>query len=197
MDLTHRTSSTLGLILLLAALFALSRLLGGSSNLPSPTEDELSFAEQRAAVRAGQTDTIIVSHSTVTDADLATLSEMSMLRILNLPHSEISNAGIRHLVNLPNLELLRFGSPQVNDEGMAVIAKLPALRWLHLINVPITDAGLEHLAGAKRLESLYIDGSQVTDDGISRLIERRPEIHFHKDQRHHDSDPQQDDHDHR
>jgi hypothetical protein len=124
------------------------------------------------------------------DAALAKIVHARSLRILNLPHAEFTDAALSQLKELPDLEQLRFGSPNVTDAGMKTIAAFPALKRLHLINVPITDAGLAELAGIQQLESLYIDGSNVSDAAFEDLFRRRPDLHVHLNQRHHDRDPQ-------
>ena len=97
---------------------------------------------------------------------------------------------------MPDLEFLRFGADEVSDEGMQVIATFPSLRILHLIHVPITDASVDAVINMKKLESLYVDGSQLSDEGIVRLLKARPDLHFHRDQRHHDLDPSKESHSH-
>jgi len=125
----------------------------------------------------------------VDDDALAEIAKLKSLRILNLPHAEFTDAGLVWLKELPQLEQLRFGSPRVTDAGMQTISELPSLKRLHLIDVPITDAGLAKLAGIQQLESLYIDGSRISDAAFDDLFHRRPALHVHLNQRHHDHDP--------
>jgi len=120
---------------------------------------------------------------------LRELAKIKSLRILNVPHGLFPDEGLEILTELPNLESFRFGSPLVTDEGMKTIARLPAIRRLHLIDVPITDAGLAELAKIDRLQSLYIDGGQITDAGWDELFRKRPHLHVHVNQQHHDRDP--------
>jgi hypothetical protein len=124
------------------------------------------------------------------DSALAQIARLKSLRILNLPRAQFADAALTHLQALPALEQLRFGSPHVTDAGMTTIAALPALKRLHLINIPLTDAGLATLAAIPQLESLYIDGGQFSDAALDDLFRRRPDLHVHFNQRHHDYDPQ-------
>lgn len=120
---------------------------------------------------------------------------MPAMRILNVPSMEISDIGIRRLVHcMPNLELLRFGSGSVSDEGIAELRNLKSLRFLHLLNVPITDVGLMNFHDMYDLESLYIDGGQETESGIRTLLDKNPKLHFHRNQMHIASDPNDDGH---
>ena len=134
--------------------------------------------------------------SAVGDQGVAALKGLGQLRILNLPDAAFSDEGLRRICQFPSLELLRFGSSRVSDEGMGYLANLKSLRFLHLINVPVTDKGLKPLEKMIRLESFYLDGSNTSDDGLSALIKSRPDLHFHKDQRHLDFDPRREDHAH-
>ena len=116
------------------------------------------------------------------------------LQVLNLPNATFTDAALDALAELPELTLLRFGSPNVTDKGFARLSGQSGLRFLHLINVPISDEGLRHLHDMTQLESLYIDGGNATDQGILALLKANPGIHFHRDQLHVENDPNADDH---
>lgn len=129
------------------------------------------------------------------DHGLGFLSECRGLRNLNVPNGQFTDSGLAAVGKLQHLESLRIGSPFVTDDGLAVIDELPKLRFLHLIGVPITDAGLEHVASKTSLESFYLDGGRATDEGLRSLLRKRPDLHFHKDQKHLATDPNSHDHD--
>ncbi len=130
----------------------------------------------------------------VEDDGVKHICQFVSLRVLNLPQANFTDAGLMELARLSNLDLLRFGSPRVTDAGMETISGLPKLRYLHLINVPITDTGLLQLAKLKSLQSLYVDGAQITDTGIEKLLQERPDLHFHVNQLHHGRDPHRHEH---
>ena len=123
------------------------------------------------------------------DATAAAIARLRELEILNLPDARLTDAGLRRLATLDRLTLLRFASPDVTDAGIAALPDLPRLKFLHLMGVPITDAGLVSVAAIGTLESFYLDGGKATDAGLSRLLSVRPDLHFHKDQRHLPGDP--------
>jgi hypothetical protein len=128
--------------------------------------------------------------SGIDDEALATIAKLQRLTILNVPRGEFTADGLEHLVALPELEMFRFHSPHIADADLALLGKFPNLRRLHLIDVAITDAGLADLAKIDRLQSLYIDGGQISDAAWDELFRRRPDLHVHIDQQHHDRDPQ-------
>ena len=123
------------------------------------------------------------------DDGAAAVAALKELEILNLPDARLTDAGLRRLASLDRLTLLRLGSPDVTDAGLASLRDLPRLKFLHLMGVPLTDAGVDHVAAIGTLESFYLDGGNATDAGLSRLLVKRPELHFHKDQRHLPGDP--------
>ena len=128
------------------------------------------------------------------DDALRAISRIKPLQILNVPSSSFSDAALQSLKQLLDLVQLRFGSPNVTDAGMRTIAELPAIKRLHLIDVPITDDGLRELAKIEQLESLYIDGGNLSDAAIDELFRKRPRLHVHLNQQHHDRDPAKHEH---
>jgi hypothetical protein len=125
----------------------------------------------------------------IDDAALAEIAKLSTLEILNLPQGEFTDEGLVALKSLPELVQFRFHSPNVTDDGLKTLAQFPALKRLHLIDVPLTDAGLKTLAGMENLESLYIDGGHFSDEALDELFAKRPQLHLHLNQEHHDRDP--------
>lgn len=123
------------------------------------------------------------------DETLASIVKLKRLKILNLPRGEFTDSGLARLHELPELDLLRFGSPNVTDAGIESLRSFPSLKRLHLIDVPLTDAGLAKLAEIEHLQSLYIDGGNISDAAWDELFRRRPKLHVHINQQHHDRDP--------
>ena len=130
----------------------------------------------------------------VGDAELESVVACLGLEILNLPDGVFTDAGLGEIATLPKLELLRFGSPNATDAGIASLKKVDTLKYLHLLGVPITDAALPSVAALPRLESFYLDGGRTTDAGLRTLLDARPTLHFHLNQKHLPDDPQADGH---
>lgn len=129
------------------------------------------------------------------DRAVSCLKGWPRLKILNLPSSKLTDAGLAELLSfLPDLQLLRIGSSSMTDEGVVQISKCSSLRFLHLIDVPVTDASLRHFHDKHQLESLYIDGGRETDSGIRDLLQANPRLHFHRNQLHVADDPNADGH---
>jgi len=132
--------------------------------------------------------------SPITDAGIVKLdsNKLPNLRIINLPQSNLSAAGLEHLASFPKLVQLRLSAAQLDDRAAEVLTTFPALRSLHLIGPKFTDAALEQLAKAPKLSSLYIDDCHLSDAAWERLFKAKPNIHVHIDQHHHDRDPNAD-----
>jgi hypothetical protein len=127
--------------------------------------------------------------SGIDDDAVAGIAQLKSLKILNLPRGEFTARGLEELTALPDLEMFRFSSPHISDADIPLLGKFPSLLRLHLIDVPITDAGLAELAKIERLQSLYIDGGNISDAAWEDLLRRRPRLHVHINQQHHDRDP--------
>ena len=109
---------------------------------------------------------------------------------MNLPHSRLTEKGIRSLSALPKLRQLRVGSTLLgNDIGRALL-EVKSLRGVHLIGVPLSDEGLKVIVQLPHLESLYLDDAAITESGWDWLFQNHPQLHVHINQRHHDRDPQ-------
>ncbi|MCA9080510.1 MAG: hypothetical protein KDA58_08120 [Planctomycetaceae bacterium] len=131
----------------------------------------------------------------LTSADAISIAQVTTLQFLNVPHTNWTDDDLAHLAKLPHLKLLRLSSPRLTDAGLQALSTFPELRYLHLLQVPITDAALPAIAECEQLQSFYLDGGHCTDAGLSQLIERRPQLHFHWNDLHLDSDPQRHPHD--
>ena len=126
----------------------------------------------------------------ITDEGIRSYASSKLsLRVLNLPHSELTAAGIAELTKLPKLRQLRLGGSRIDDRAVREIAEIQELRSLHLIGPRITSVGLKALAKTPKLASLYIDDCPLPDAAWEDLFRDKPGLHVHIDQMHHDRDP--------
>ena len=113
----------------------------------------------------------------MTDASLAQLKDMPILRILLLEDTKVTDAGLVHLKDLPSLTNLWIGG-KTTDVSLAGVRTL----WLTDTRPPgadranpiemhcaISDAGLVHLEALTGLRWLRLDNTSVTDAGLARL----------------------------
>jgi len=133
---------------------------------------------------------LVLRQSPLSDAGFAALASCHSLADLNVPQAACTAAGIERLATLPGLKSRRLGGTNlVGPEVARAVARLPHLRSLHLIDVALGDDGLDALAEVSTLRNLYLDGAGVSDASWERYFERRPTVHVHVDQAHHDRDP--------
>ncbi len=116
------------------------------------------------------------------------IAKLTSLKILNLPSGEISDEDLIKLAKLPRLIQLRIGSGQISDAGIAELSKSHSLLRLHLMGCPITDRSIAMLGEMPQLESLYLDEINYSDAAIEQLITKRPMLHLHLNQLHHEKD---------
>jgi beta-lactamase regulating signal transducer with metallopeptidase domain len=107
-----------------------------------------------------------------TDEGLRHLAGMTSLREVRLLDSRlVTDAGISHLKDCRDLEVLQVLNSQIGDESLRMLRKMPNLISLNLAGTQITDKGLRYLSKLSRLEILRLSHTRVTDEGLSYLID--------------------------
>ena len=115
-----------------------------------------------------------LSGKDLTDEQLADVTQVEEVIWLNLKDTKITDAGLKHLVNLKNLKKLHLERTAVTDEGLANLSELSNLNYLNLYGTKVTDAGLDKLTNLKNLKQLYLWESGVSEDGAERLKQAIP-----------------------
>ena len=106
--------------------------------------------------QAGRIVWLNLNQSTISDASLPLIAEMSSLTRLQLKGCSISDVGLAHLTNHATLQTLFLNQcSEITDSSREVFESLPALR------------------------SLYIEGTQVTAESVALLREARPNLKIH------------------
>ena len=104
----------------------------------------------------------------VTDAGLAHVAELPNLRHLTLGGTAVTD--LAPLARLTALETLQLQGARVTDAGLAALAQLPNLRTVDLMWTPTGDGAIAALAGKPALGD-FRSGMQVTDRGLALLRE--------------------------
>ncbi|PHS05166.1 MAG: hypothetical protein COA78_15590 [Blastopirellula sp.] len=117
----------------------------------------------------------------ITDKDLAQVTGLAELVVLDLKGTQITDDALSHLHDLPKLTELYLGGsiitdiepeffgPRITNDGLEHLSHLTSLKVLSLARIGIDDQGLEHLTQLPNLEVLYLLGTDVTDAGIPTL----------------------------
>ena len=91
-----------------------------------------------------------------------------------LSNDKLTDADLKQLQGLIQLERLHLGGTRVTDAGLAHLAALTRLKMLDLNRTRITDAGLKHLTGLSDLREVNLWSTSVTDAGIAKLQKSLP-----------------------
>ncbi len=103
----------------------------------------------------------------VTDDDLALLTDMPRLRELILSNSGVTDAGLEHIGKLTQLESLSLGGTKITDTGLLKLRSLVNLKFLYLPENSRTGPGFA-----------AIQQSGVTDAGRKALEQVLPKLAF-------------------
>jgi hypothetical protein len=144
-------------------------LLAGCEEEPR----EATLKQQAAAVRAGESDRILIETAEIGDEDLREITGLQNLRelLLDNPRCRFSAGGIRQLIGLPKLEHLRIRGGGVDDEALAHLAGIESLVILNLPQATIGNDSLAELKRLPRLTQLRFSSPRVTDAGMKTLAE--------------------------
>jgi len=127
----------------------------------------ISFTEE--SFREQPVVALDLSGSNITDARLAIVEEMPLLKRLSLGRNEITDEGLKHLQGLKHLESLYLHNNKLTDAGLVRLKGLKNLKTLYLSGSQVTDAGLRHLEGLTNLENLALARTAVADAGLAKL----------------------------
>jgi serine/threonine protein kinase len=104
--------------------------------------------------------------SSVQDADLKAITELTNLTELDLTNTKITDAGLQQLKVLTTLERLGLAKTNISDKGLENLQGLNQLKALYLDGTAVSDEGLQHIKNLKGLNELDLDGTSVTDEGL-------------------------------
>ncbi len=105
----------------------------------------------------------------MTDAGLKELAGLKNLQALYLAKTPVTDAGLKEFAGRKSLQTLDLGGTKVTDAGLKELSGLESLQSLYLANCPVTDAGLKELAGLKSLQVLNLGDTKVTGAGLADL----------------------------
>ena len=161
------SDSNLGSFRAAAAAFAVLSN-GRSTSLPP----EKVFRAENAVDLSLLNRTLIMlnlGHTDVTDADLEHLKELTALKWLNLEDTRITDNGLQHLNGLTGLNGLQLKDTSITDAGLERLRGLTSLEDLGLCHTEVTDGGLVHLSSFPALTMLDLKGTAITDAGLEYL----------------------------
>jgi len=114
----------------------------------------------------------------VTDATIASLKDIPSLIEVRLGTTKITDKSAAVLKSLPYLEALGLELTGITDAGVAELKSLKNLTYLNLYGTKVTDAALDSLAGMQHLKNLYVWQTKVTTNGVDRLQAALPGLNI-------------------
>ena len=119
---------------------------------------------------------VYVECEDVTAEKLEVVSEFRDTRLLSLAHTDVRDATISHVTELPRLEELTLLGTRIGDDGVRRLTCVDSLRALDLGGTRVTDACVASLAAMRRLGRVCLDETRVTAAGVDELRRLRPDI---------------------
>jgi hypothetical protein len=106
-----------------------------------------------------------------TDAGLKTVAGIPQMENIILKGEGVTDAGMKALASSPALEtVVLFDLKNVTDAGIKELAALPKLKTLNVSNCTFNGSAFEGFAGSKTLEAVELSSDKnLTDDGIKHL----------------------------
>jgi hypothetical protein len=119
------------------------------------------------------------SGSTVTDDGLAAVAMVTQLRELTMYHCWFSDAGLAHIKAMTNLRSVTVGpqfSMRITDAGVKTLAQLPNLESLDVKETMLTwDGSLAALAASGKLKTIRFEKVAIRDGDLAKLKAALPQ----------------------
>ena len=111
------------------------------------------------------------------DNQMGLLTSLSdQITWLKLGGTKITDASLKEISRLKNLNKLHLEHTGITDTGLANLKNLQYLEYINLVDTRITDAGLKNIASMKGLKSVYVWQSAVTDSAVSQVSRLYPKL---------------------
>ncbi|MEM9717596.1 MAG: c-type cytochrome domain-containing protein [Bacteroidota bacterium] len=118
-----------------------------------------------------------LSDTSLSSAQVKTLLKAKeQILWLNLGRTELDDAHLEVVGQLPNLMKLKLDNTPVSDVGIAHLSGLEKLEYLNLYGSKVGDGALETLKDLPGLKRVYLWQSQVSNEGAEKLKEARPDM---------------------
>lgn len=126
----------------------------------------------------GAVEFLSITGPEAADESLDGLAMLPGLRVLALRDTRISDAALRSLRGLQELERVELGhednkGTRITGEGLVNLQALPKLRHLYLTMTDVNDAALEHLSSMTNLTGLGLGHTKITSEGLKHIAPLR------------------------
>jgi mono/diheme cytochrome c family protein len=100
----------------------------------------------------------------------------SKLAWLDASNLELPESFYQELTEYQNLQRLHLDGTNVTDAQLQQLSNLPKLTYLNLYNTKIGDQGAAALKACTHLQQVYLTATEVTSKGITELKTSNPEL---------------------
>jgi Leucine-rich repeat (LRR) protein len=119
---------------------------------------------------AGAIVGVSLARTWASDDDIERLTQIKTIKRLDLSFSYVTDAGVQHLQDLPELEDLTLDTVEaLTDAAASYLRADKKLRRLVLRGTDITDVGMPYLAALTGLKSLDLSHTMIGDVGLESL----------------------------
>jgi len=119
-----------------------------------------------------------LDNTEATDATMRHIGWLTNLQEFYVGSTRVTDSGLVHVRGLRNLEMLWLNSPRISDAGLRHLKELAGLQTLLLNDTQVTDVGLADLKRLSSLQVLWLDNTAVTNEGVADLTRSLPALHF-------------------
>ncbi len=112
---------------------------------------------------------LVLFETSVTDAGIAKLAEMTTLRTVEIQDTPIGDEAVKVLSQNKDLYNLHLNGTNVTDAGVAHLDGLKRLYKVSLSRTKITDACAETLSKLPNLNTLFLKEVKITGKGLAVL----------------------------
>lgn len=133
-------------------------------------KDSLGFVPALRQLRA-----IYISHTQIADAELAHLAELPELRKVDYSANRVGNEGIKHLAAIPalnDLDLSTYDSgfpPTITVQSCRLLSQSRHLEKLDLSGTKLDEQGLVYIGQLFALQELRLERTGTSDTGLAYL----------------------------
>lgn len=153
-----------------------------SKNVPAPPEDALKALTDSGARVDPLADSVTLyrvdyfnARDNTGDANLELLAKLkNNIAQLNLGETQVTDAGIENVADLPNLVRLDLHQTKIGDPAIDHLLELKNLEYLNLYGTQVSDAGIKKLSRLTKLKAVYLWQTKATEKGIRQLQKELP-----------------------
>jgi Leucine-rich repeat (LRR) protein len=121
-------------------------------------------------------DFVSLTAPRITHAGIGHLRGLKNLSQLTLQDTSVGDAGLREVCQISFIRELHFWGSTISDAGVVHLRGLPGLKSLSLAGSRISDACLDVLADLPNLQTLSVEDTMITDEGVAELLKKRPNL---------------------